>query len=73
MKTYNYDEAVKYLESKGIGCDPCQDEDGEWACDLLDELYSDPSDDNERYKELFIDAIANIILTDRQCRTGEGN
>lgn len=65
MKTYNYKEAVKYLESKGIGCDPCKDEDGEWACDLLDELYEN---DEVSYEEIYVDSIANIILNDRQLR-----
>ena len=65
MKTYNYEEAVKYLESKGIGCDPCQDEDGEWACDLLDELYEN---DEVSYEEIYVDSIANIILNDKQLR-----
>lgn len=39
MKKYFYDEAVKYLEQNGIGCDPCEDLEGEYVCDLLDDEY----------------------------------
>ena len=34
----DYDEAVEYLEDHGIKMDPCRSEEGEYACDLLDDL-----------------------------------
>ena len=65
----NYNDAVKYLTSLGISCDPCQSDEGEWVCELLDELYEDGYDDEEKYAKLFVDAIANTILTARQSYT----
>lgn len=46
----DYDEAVEYLEDHGINMDPCCSEEGEYACDLLDEL--------EEYNE---DTLASLI------------
>ena len=37
-EAFDYNQAVDYIESRGIGCDPCQDIEGEYVCDLLDEL-----------------------------------
>ncbi len=48
-KKYDYDEAVAYLEENGIGCDPCQDIEGEYVCDLLDDEVDIYVDDYETY------------------------
>ena len=64
-KWFRYSEAVEYLGSKGICCDPCQDDEGEWVNELLDELYDDSSNENEKHERICLDEIANIILTAR--------
>ena len=64
-KWFRYSEAVEYLGSRGICCDPCQDEEGEWVNELLDELYDDPFDDIEKHERICLDEIANIVLTAR--------
>lgn len=61
-KTYNYEEAVNYLINKGIGCDPCQDVEGEYVCDLLDEMIDgwEENDDEEFYYEGTLDSIIEL-------------
>jgi len=56
---FTYDEAVNYLESKGISCDPTAAGCGEFVCDLLDE-YVDGYDDYDEeiyYKSTLDDII----------------
>lgn len=48
MKLF-YDDAVDYIESKGISCDPCSSYEGEYVCDMLDEDYDGYDDDMEEY------------------------
>ena len=48
MKLF-YDDAVDYIESKGIGCDPCVDDEGELVCDLLDSDYDGYDDEMDEY------------------------
>lgn len=47
-KKFYYDEAVDYLESKGVDCDPSNVY-GEYACDLLDDYASYDKDDEQVY------------------------
>ena len=56
-----YDDAIEYLESKGVGCDPCQDVEGEYVCDLLDDEYDkcDGWDETWYYKRT-LDNIAKM-------------
>lgn len=70
-KWFRYSEAVEYLGSKGICCDPCQDEEGEWVNDLLDELYDDPFDEDEKQERICLDDIANMVLTARSSCVGK--
>ena len=53
----DYDEAVEYLEEHGINMDPCCSEEGEYACDLLDDL--------DEYNE---DTLAGLISDIMQWR-----
>ena len=55
---FTYDEAVNYLESKGISCDPTAAGCGEFVCDLLDEYVDDYNDyDEEIYYKSTLDDI----------------
>jgi len=45
----NYDEAVSFLEENGVGCDPCVDLEGEYACDLLDDMPDGYDEFDEPY------------------------
>lgn len=50
----SYDEAVEYLEDNGIDMDPCCSEEGEYACELLDEL--------DRYDEESLTGLIRDVL-----------
>ena len=55
---YDYDSAVSYLENNGIGCDPCSDLEGEYVCDLLDDMYdAQNSFEEPLYEESTLDYI----------------
>ena len=60
-KTYYYEEAVNYLIDKGIDCDPCQDIEGEYVCDLLDEMIDGWDEYDEAfYYEGTLDSIVEL-------------
>lgn len=59
-EAFDYDQAVAYIESKGIGCDPCQDIEGEHVCDLLDELGGGLG--SEDYSKEELDRIVSSAL-----------
>lgn len=59
-KLYNYYEAGKYLEDNGIGCDPCQHIEGEYVCDLLDDMYDKADDYDTYYKKSTLDTIVKL-------------
>lgn len=53
---FDYDEAVKYIESKGISADPTTYV-GEYVCDMLDDFASD----DETYSKEDLDSIINDV------------
>lgn len=58
--SYSYDDAIAYIESKGISCDPAGSAEGEYVCDLLDNEYdgwNNRSDDAYYYKQTLDDII----------------
>lgn len=46
---YYYEQAVDYLKNHGVGCDPAADPEGEYVCDLLDDMV----DGYDEYDEPF--------------------
>ena len=58
---YYYEQAVNYLQSKGIGCDPAIDKEGEYVCDLLDDMVDGYNEyDEEFYYEGTLETIINL-------------
>ena len=57
VENFDYDEAVHYIESKGISADPTTYV-GEYVCDLLDDLAGD----NEEYSKQQLDYIVKRAI-----------
>ena len=61
MKTqYTYEQAVKFLEESGISCDPASTVEGEYVCDLLDQLYDEYNVDLDEYY-YYSDTLQKIV------------
>lgn len=58
QESFNYDAAIKYLENRGIDCDPCSGIAGEYACDLLDDAFGE----YEEVSEERLENIANMVV-----------